>query len=299
LPLTWVSQGSPHAPDFGSAWLRQFNGGLLTTCGLNHAGQPETDDQTGEQRDLHGRFTRSRATNIAVESGWQGDKYVAQLTCTVAQSMLYGEQQRVRRTYRITLGEPVIDLYDEVENLDDAPAPLMVLYHFNVGYPLVRQGAQITTPNQRIYPHDDNAQGGLARWTEYAAATPLYEEQVFYHHLKADADKWTAVALYNPDFGIEIGWDTTDAPYFTQWKNVRRGIYVSGIEPGNCIPEGQNAARAGGRLVMQERGEVRRFHNRIRILPDAEGIAQSRERIAALSANGELIAGCKLYDKQA
>ena len=44
LPLTWVSQGSPHAPDFGSAWLRQFNGGLLTTCGLNHAGQPEKDD---------------------------------------------------------------------------------------------------------------------------------------------------------------------------------------------------------------------------------------------------------------
>ncbi len=48
VPLTWISQGSPHPADFGQSWLRQFNGGLLTTCGLTHVGPPEKDDISGE-----------------------------------------------------------------------------------------------------------------------------------------------------------------------------------------------------------------------------------------------------------
>ncbi len=28
-PLTWLSQNSPHLPDFGLPWLQQFNGGLV------------------------------------------------------------------------------------------------------------------------------------------------------------------------------------------------------------------------------------------------------------------------------
>jgi hypothetical protein len=106
------------------------------------------------------------------------------------------------------------------------------------------------------------------------------------------------VALHNPDFGIQLSWDTTHAPYFTQWKNIRRGIYVSGIEPGNCIPEGQNGARASGRLQTLQPGEAQAFHNQIRILSNPEAVAQSRERIAALQAGGQLIAACNLHDKQ-
>src|SRR5512147_586580 len=47
-PLTWISQNAPLAPDFGASWLRQFNGGILVTCGLRHAGPPERDARTGE-----------------------------------------------------------------------------------------------------------------------------------------------------------------------------------------------------------------------------------------------------------
>src|SRR5262245_2437740 len=72
-PLTWISQGSPFPPDFGQSWLRQFNGGLMTTCGLTHAGPPETDDQTGEIRDLHGKFTRLRAGSLQINGGWMSD----------------------------------------------------------------------------------------------------------------------------------------------------------------------------------------------------------------------------------
>src|SRR5215207_5289858 len=41
IPLTWISQGSPHQPDFGQSWLRQFNGGLMVTAGLMNVGGEE------------------------------------------------------------------------------------------------------------------------------------------------------------------------------------------------------------------------------------------------------------------
>src|SRR5436190_5200314 len=72
VPLTWISQGSPHPADFGQTWLQQFNGGLLTTCGLTHVGPPEKDDVTGEARGIHGDYTRLRAQDIWVDRDQQG-----------------------------------------------------------------------------------------------------------------------------------------------------------------------------------------------------------------------------------
>jgi hypothetical protein len=40
IPLTWIAQGSPFLPGHAQSFLRMFNGGLLTTCGLTHAGPP-------------------------------------------------------------------------------------------------------------------------------------------------------------------------------------------------------------------------------------------------------------------
>ncbi len=289
LPLTWISQGSPHLPDFGAPWLRQYNGGLLTTCGLSNAGDAETDTITGEHRGLHGDFTRLRAYQIEGESGWQGDQYRVKLTCYVAQTSLFGEQLRVKRTYSITLGEPVIDITDVVENRFDVPVPMMMLYHFNLGYPLVSEGAQLVLPGEHVYPCDAEARNGLAHWMEYSAATRGVNEQVFYHHLKHNGNNKTSVAIFNPEFGLQLEWDTTYAPYFTQWKNVRRNIYVSGIEPGNCIPEGLNAARANDRLVMLQPDETHTFHNQLRVLPNAAYIEQSCEQIRTLQTQGHLL----------
>lgn len=69
---------------------------------------------------------------------------------------------------------------------------------------------------------------------------------------------------------MQLEWDTTTSP-LTQWKNFRRSIYLCGVEPGNCLPEGQNRASAGGRLVMLEPGEQHKFYNRLTILPNGAG----------------------------
>ncbi len=300
LALTWFSQGSPHAPDSGQAWLRQFNGGLLTTCGLTHVGPPETDPETGEFRDLHGRYTRLRADDLRVTRHWVADggveRYVVELSAVVAEARLFGEQLRLERTYRLTLGEPSVEIFDTVTNVGDLPTPFMLLYHFNVGYPLVAEGARLHSASAAVYPRDDAARPGFSRWPDYDAPTPRYAEQVFFHQVKAGADGWSEVALLRGDVGLAVGWDTRTLPYLTQWKNTRQGIYVSGIEPGNCLPEGRNAARNKGRLVTLEPGAAQSFATRLTALWGAEAVQQAQQRIQALDQHGVAVAACRLDD---
>ena len=289
-PLTWISQGAPHPPDFGSPWLRQFNGGVLVTCGLRHVGPPEVDDRSGETRDLHGDFTRLRAYGITTHGGWAGDAYKLELTGTVAEASLFGEQLRLTRTYRVTLGEPSVEIVDTVENLYDTPAPFMLLHHFNFGYPLVQDGVMFHVAGAQVYPRDLTARAALQEWNRYNAATPHHLEEVFFHQVMAGADGLALAALASDSFGLQIEWDTTHEPYLTQWKNYRRGIYVCGVEPGNCVPEGQNRARRDGRLVMLEPGERQVFRNRLTVLPDAAAVTAMQERVAALKLHGRAVA---------
>ncbi len=294
LPLTWISQGSPHAGEFGAGWLRLFNGGLLTTCGLSHVGPPETDPDTGEQRDIHGDYSRLPAHQVAASAGWDGERYVAELTGVVAQSRLFGEQLRLTRVYRVVLGAPEIEIVDVVENVGDMPAPLMLLYHFNVGYPLVREGSTLHLPDTRVVPRDAAAQAGEARWHRYDAPLDRYPEQVFFHHVCADENGQASAVLENGNWGLQLQWDTRSAPYLTQWKNTRAGIYVCGIEPSNCLPEGQNMARSRGRLPMLPPGESAHFTNRLRILDSADAVTQALLKVDVLRATGAGVPGVEL-----
>ena len=286
-PLTWISQGSPHEPHYGAPYLRILNGGLVFTCGLRHVGPPEADMATGEWRDLHGDYSRQRAFDVSASGGWQGERYVAELRGAAAESALFGEQLRLNRTVRMALGEPSLEIQDVVENRGDAPTPLMVLYHYNFGYPTVHEGVRLHTAQARVIARNDRAREGLETWAEYGAATALFEEQVYFHDVKAGVDGMSAAVLADDAFGIMLEWDADTAPYLTQWKNFRQGIYVCGVEPGNCVPEGQNRARESGRLVMLEPGAVSTFFTRLTVLDGGQAVAEAVAHVAELQAHGQ------------
>jgi hypothetical protein len=298
IPLTWISQGSPHPPDFGQTWLQQFNGGLLTTCGLTHVGPPEKDDVTGEFRDLHGRYSRLRA-NVEISMGtWHSnEQYFLELNGQLSENKLFGEQISIRRLYMLGLGQPEIQISTFVSNRGDTPVPLMLLYHFNLGFPLIREGTEFLTTGNG-YPRDDTARTGLDTWASYEAGSPHYAEQVFFHHGKyaerSDSTKYSLSGILNDDLGLQFRWHTDSMPYLTQWKNTRQGIYVSGIEPGNCIPEGQNAARHRGRLVMLEPQQTMSFVCELLVLDGKQEIETCRQRISLLEQTGKPIEGCRL-----
>jgi hypothetical protein len=286
-PLTWISQGSPHAADFGGGWLRLFNGGLLVTCGLRHVGPPENDMQSGQFRDLHGDFSLLRAYNLAVRSGWQGQRYVSEVSGEVAEGALFDQQLHLARTVRMVLGEPAVEVIDVVENRYDTPAPLMVLYHFNFGYPLLQAGVNLHMPVRAVVPRDPTAAAAVEEWGRYRCAVPRHQEEVFFHQLCANAQGEAQVVLSSEEFGVALSWDATVAPYFTQWKNYRKGTYVCGLEPGNCVPEGQNRARRSGRLQQLAPGEQRTFRSRLVVLENAAAVANALGEIDRQRSQGE------------
>jgi len=289
-PLTWISQGAPHAADFGAGWLRLFNGGLLVTCGLRHVGPPEVDARSGQFRDLHGDFSLLRAYNVAVQRGWQRAQYVAEVTGEVAEGALFGEQLHLTRTMRLVLGEPSVEIIDVVENRDDAPAPFMLLHHFNFGYPLMHAGVELHVAGRAVTPRDLTAAAALHDWPHYHQATARHLEEVFFHQVLVDADQQTQAVLGATTFGVALQWDTTHAPYLTQWKNYRKGNYVCGVEPGNCVPEGQNRASHSGRLVHLAAGARHTFRNRLTVLDGAEAVAHALARLETLRAHGRAAA---------
>jgi hypothetical protein len=292
IPLTWTSGGSPHKADYGQSWLGQFNGGLLTTCGLAHVGAAEADDLNGERRDIHGNFTRLSAQDVNItlydginrlgELDWVG----IELRGTLYEGRLFGAQWKIERHYLLSFDQPKLILWDTVINGADQPMPLMLLYHVNLGYPLVREGAQLYTPHERVIPRDPAAEVGFASWGTYDAPLAQYPEQVFYHVLRAQ-DSTTEVVMHQDDFGLSLKWDCAAAPYFTQWKNTRQGMYVCGIEPGNCIPEGQNAARQAQRLEMVEAGGRRRFDLSLEVLGSLEAVRAATDRVTHLAETGQ------------
>jgi hypothetical protein len=310
IPLTWISPGSPHPPDFGRGWLEQFNGGLLTTCGLTHVGPAEVDDVTGERRDIHGKYSRLRAENVQIANSHYEpvslaedeppyERYELIICATVHQSSLFGEQLELRRTIWQSLAQPDIGLSDHITNIGDKPAPLMLLYHLNLGFPLIQEGSQLYLNAEKVYPRDAAAKAGYETWARYDAPTSSYPEQVFFHHLKTISDGGFARMLLvnaTEDLGLKLQWDTGNLPYFTQWKNTRQGIYVCGFEPGNCIPEGQNAARKNGRLVMLEPGQSIDTYWSLDILEGSDRVKGYKAILSQNDSERIPIKNCQLDD---
>ena len=144
--LTWLSHSGVTRPEpfsnRGLDWLRTFGGGLLTTCGLDHVGGPEADE-FGE-RGLHGLISN---TSAELESIIQPDPLKGNLefsiTGKIRQTKVFGPTFELKRTVSGTIGMAVLRIHDEVTNLANTPAPHMLLYHLNFGWPLVDEGTDL------------------------------------------------------------------------------------------------------------------------------------------------------------
>jgi hypothetical protein len=261
VPLTWQAAAGDAHPAYYDAreaeWLRTAAGGLLMTCGLTQVGSPS------EGEGLHGRIHHLPARLVAAEGAWRGDDYELRVAGVVEQTRLFGEQLRLTREIRSRMGENRIELVDVIENAGFEPAPLMILYHFNFGFPLLAEETTIDFPSQSVVPRDEGTPvEGYDRWDPPAAG---YRERVYYHQ-DFPGDRVTA-AIRNPRFPlpggprpvvVRLSWSTAQLPRLIQWKMSGAGAHVLGIEPANCHVEGRAAERERGTLVMLAPGESRR-----------------------------------------
>lgn len=224
--------GRNHYDTHGDEALRSIMGGLLFTCGFENICPPCVDE--GKEYPMHGRMRTTPAEHLSADAFWQDDQYRIRISGEMREAELFGENMLLRRSIESVYGEKTITVRDEIKNCAYRPEPLMLLYHFNIGYPLLQEGAQLLLPTRKITPRDELS--SLERWDIMDAPKDNALEQVYTHQLASDANGNTFAALVNDtlQLGIMLEFNQKYLPKFMVWKSIASGDYVLGLEPANA-----------------------------------------------------------------
>lgn len=258
MSLCWRAPAGDVAPAYyhpkGLEWLRTFFGGLLATCGLTNVGPPTQEaDETG----LHGRFGACPAEQVSYRAWWEGDVPMLQVSGVIREAVLFGPALEARRTITARGDAAWLQVRDTITNVGARPAPCLLLYHLNTGFPLLDDGSELVLEAEKTEPRDADAAEGIEDYARMHAPVTGYREKVYFHTLRADPDGWATVLLTNPrlKLGLRLRYRPEELPCFTQWKMLGEKEYVLGLEPGNCFPMGREHERAAGRVVALAVGE--------------------------------------------
>lgn len=265
IPINWVSAAGPVAPWYynpaGSGWLQTFGGGLLTSCGLTNVGAAGVVD--GIEIGLHGRLSHLAARDVTVHRRWIGDRHVIEVGGVVRDTVAMGTAFELHRCYRFVLGENRLEIDDEISNIGGAPAPLFLLYHFNIGHPLLSETTEfdVDPAPRRTEVRNPEQQGDVAAWREMTAPVAGAVERVFYHHIDGDAAAMTTVRVANRIGDGRLSFRLTFPSalgHLVEWKMLGLRDYVLGVEPGNAFVAGRDAIIAGGDAETLAPGAVKR-----------------------------------------
>ena len=264
IPLSYLSPAGVVHPAYyepdGFRWLRSFGGGLLTGCGLANVGipEPESGMRVAGPLGLHGRLSNTPSEKISVSEDWGKGQYQMKLSGLLREASFFAENLECRRTISTALGSNSITLCDRITNRGVRPAPLMMLYHINIGFPMLGENAVLNAQARNTRPRDATAAAGLEAWRRCQQPTANYVEQCFYHDIEPGADGFAHITLTNPDCGLRltVTYRKSELPFFTQWKMMGQQEYVMGLEPANCHPEGQAAEKEKGTLKILQPDET-------------------------------------------
>lgn len=275
--LAWISRSgiSPpsQVPLSGMDWLRSFGGGLMATCGLSHIGGPETDEY--DVRGLHGNIGNQVAEVISIV---QPDLFTGQMGMSISgiikESCVFGPHLVLKRTISSTLGEAKIKIHDEITNYGNEPAPHMILYHCNFGWPLVDEGSNlVSNGNWQSAGRTLDNQIFSSLGSFNICCKPLEEhkgngEAVAFIDILPDDQGMCNCSLKNSKLKIafELKFSKNQLPWLINWQHWGKGEYVTGLEPCTNPPTGQTNARKDGKLIFMEPQESRMYDLEMNII---------------------------------
>lgn len=228
-PLSWTSpvrRGTPLGTPRGTDWVDRFRGGLVTTCGTDNVG-PAT-----AASGMHGRHSHLPATDVRTDLRRDGDATVVRVSGTIEDVTLFGRRVVVSRTVETRTDSPVLVLRDVVENTGSEAVRLPLLYHVNLGAPLVVPGTRVRSGARRVGSRDAGAPDP-AVLPEPGDGTA---EAVYEHHGVPADDGTASVVVTSPawDVAAEVSWTATTLPRLYQWVWPARRGWALAVEPSTA-----------------------------------------------------------------
>ena len=256
-------------------FLKQFNGGLLATCGIIAAGAPSIVD--GRAYGLHGDIGNLPAENVNKFEQAAGNEVVLCISGDVREACVFGENLILHRTICMRTEQNIIQVEDVVENCGFARQPLMNLYHYNFGYPMLDAGSKCYFSTTDVSPRDDNAKKHFSSYALMEAPEIGRPEECFVH-TGGCGDQFAM--LHNEKLGLAVivHYDADRMPFMCEWKCCLAGDYALGLEPSIAGFWGLEYAIEKGYVKYIQPGEKISLKTEIEIADNMEVIDSYRSK---------------------
>ncbi|QEG40769.1 aldose 1-epimerase family protein [Roseimaritima ulvae] len=258
----------------GIGWLEGFDE-LLVRCGLESNGAPQWNDAGQLEYPLHGRIANLPASVLKVEVDPESGRLT--LEGVVTEARLFIKRLELRSRLTVTAGETSVEIEDTVTNGLSRAATAQMLYHINVGPPVLGPGAELQVASQEVKGKDEQSQAEIAQWNQIGEPQSGYAERVYFVTPESSDGVHSAALLKSADgtLGLGVQFDTRTLPQLVVWKNTAAmdDGYVVGIEPATNLPNTRGEETAAGRVVTLEAGESVTFRVRLQPMTTAVDVA--------------------------
>jgi hypothetical protein len=249
-PCGYVAPQYYDKSDFG--FLKSFTCGFMTTCGLTTVGSPS--EIGGELFPLHGNISHVPAEQIY----YVQDEEQITIHAKINDSAIFKHKLELNRKFICSTVKNTVTIEDTIKNCDAQKSPFMLLYHFNMGYPLLDENTELYIPAEKVEPRDARAAEGIGEWNQMVAPQAGFVEQCYYHLFNK---KPGCAMLFNKKAGrgLSMRFDTKMLDNFIEWKMMGERDYVLGLEPSNSPLDGRKALAENGTLKYLQPGEEQHF----------------------------------------
>ncbi|MEM9589131.1 MAG: aldose 1-epimerase family protein [Planctomycetota bacterium] len=270
----------------GLGWLEGFDE-LLVRCGLESNGAPQFSSDGQLLYPLHGRIANLAADSLSIEYDEASGRL--EVIAEIIEAKLFFKRLRLRSRVRVRAGQSEIELLDDVSNDLAKPAAMQLLYHINVGPPVLGEGASVEVPLQELAPKDDLSAGEIESWNQFGPPEESYSERVYFATLRADESNLTTALLKSKDsdLGLAVGFSVKGLPRFVLWKNTAAESdgYVVGLEPATNYPNTRGFEEQQGRVVTIPAGETVSFRVSIDPLTDEDAVQAVSQTIKRMQGD--------------
>ncbi len=202
-------------------FLNRFEGGMLYTCGLDSVGGREGYT-------LHGTYHTIPAQVLCAKCDEQGIVVEA----VVRDTALFGQNLVMKRRITCAVGADCVEVQDSLTNLSFKDQEYCLLYHVNVGYPMVDAGAIVCLDEKSCCGRNEWAQRNIDSHLMMEEPTIDNEETCYFVQMNQPQASIVNKTI-GKEFVLDYSGDTL--PCFVEWKCMVSGDYALGLEPCTCL----------------------------------------------------------------
>ena len=217
--VSFLSKNAFTAREVG--FLDRFEGGMLYTCGLDSVGGREGYE-------IHGSLHNTPAEVVLAECDEDGIAVEAIMRST----SLFGQNLVLRRRVTSAIGSDTVTIEDTLTNQGFKTEDYCLLYHVNVGYPMLDEGAEVVADIKSSVPRTEWSANTAADMLTISDSVAGQEESCYFLTLGSPS-----ASLQNKKLGkkFTVSYSGDTLPHFLEWRSMASGDYALGLEP--CTTE--------------------------------------------------------------